>query len=140
MRRHLLVSIHRFTLNYGAPSHQNRNETATDVGLSLFVTCFGIGKPAAAERAFRDTRQVWLNVEKRRAVEHIDTAYPQPRALPPEQLDDSEGDGIRPTRRPRREHTVRTAVITWRARDQIEIGGSIEGPDNKEVGESFDIS
>src|SRR5215469_1592066 len=76
----------------------NMNKTGTDGGLSLSAASFGIGKPAAAERGFRDTRQVRLDVENGRAVEHIDTAYPQPRALPPEQLDDSEGDGIGPTR------------------------------------------
>jgi hypothetical protein len=74
--------------------------------------CFG--EPSVPEPFRRNTGQIQLDVENGCAVEHIQTAHPQGRPLPAQQLDDRQSDGIRPARRTGGEHAVRTIIKTAR--------------------------
>jgi hypothetical protein len=56
-----------------------------------------------------------------------------------QEFDDREADGIRTSRRARREHAVRTVVAGRRA-DQVKAFDAIEYPENDQVGETVDVS
>src|SRR5687767_4700415 len=67
-------------------------------------------EPATTQLLLRHARQVRLDIENRRAVQHVDAAHEQCGTLAPQQRDDREAKWIRPSRRARREHAVRTGI------------------------------
>src|SRR5205809_8006175 len=58
--------------------------------------------------------------------------------LAAKQLDYGKADGIRPARRPSGEHAVRS-IVKRRRSQQIEVTGSIELPEDEQMGETLDI-
>ena len=68
---------------------------------------FGVRNPAAPKRLGSDTRQVGLDVQDRRAVEHVDAARRGARAVASQQLDDRQADRVGAPRRARGEDAVR---------------------------------
>src|SRR5438874_13245645 len=67
-----------------------------------------VRQPTAPELRVRDAREVRLDIENRRAIEHVDAADEQPRTFTAQQCNDRQPDWIRPLRRPGGEHAVRT--------------------------------
>jgi hypothetical protein len=98
----------------------------------------GLGQPAAAQLRFGNTRQVGLDVEDGRAVEHVDASDVEPRPVAPQQLDDGEGDRVRPPRRAGGEDAVRS-VVDGRHADEAVALGSVEDPEHEEVREALDV-
>src|SRR5687767_13116451 len=56
---------------------------------------FELRQPAAAQLLVRHVRQVWLDVEDRSSVDHVEAADVQAVAIAAEQLDDRQGDRVR---------------------------------------------
>src|SRR5882757_5760624 len=98
---------------------------------------FCLRQPTAPKRPFRDIGEIGLNVEDRRAVEHIDAANAQLRPSATEQLDDGKADGIGAARRSRGEDPMLAVVRWWRA-EQLKRLRSVELPEHDQMREAFD--
>lgn len=104
-------------------------------GLALLGFC----EPAATEFFCGDAGHVGLDVEDRRAVEHIHAAHSEPVAFAREQFHHSQCNWIGTARGACGKDAVR-ALIEGRASNEIEAVGAIEGPDYEEVGKALDVS
>jgi hypothetical protein len=93
-------------------------------------------QPAAPQLFPRHARQVGLEIEDGRAVEHIHAPDVQSPSLAPQEFDDREPNRIRAVRGARREDAVRTVVARRRAH-QFEGLGAVEFPQHKQVGEAL---
>ena len=60
-------------------------EMAGTVPGCLGLAGLGVRDPPAADLLGRDAREVRLEIDDRRAVEHVDPAHEEPRALAPEE-------------------------------------------------------
>ena len=105
--------------------------------VSLFAR-FCIGDPAAAQLFLRNAGKIGLDVEDRRAIEHVYSVHVQDAALTAFQFNYSEGDGVGAARRTRGKYAVRP-LFEWRASDQVEAFRAIESPDDEQVREALDI-
>src|SRR5579871_2014711 len=123
--------------NTGAP-RRRFHTIPTDV-CTLFLPCFGLCQPAAPQLLRGNAAQIGLNVQDRRAIQHVDSANVQVAALAAEQLKDSQANRIRPPRRPCREDPVRP-VIRGRRTGQLEAAGAVELPEHEQMREALDIS
>ena len=103
-----------------------------------FFPLFGFGEPAAAQIFRCDGREIGLDIEDGRAVEHVDATDVEHCALDAKQLDDGEADGIGAARRPSGEDAMRT-VVGRRSTDELVILVLAEDPEDKEVREAFDV-
>src|SRR5438874_9791859 len=100
--------------------------------------CLGFGQPAATKVFGGDAGHIRLDVQDGRAVQHVDAAHVQVRALPAEQADDCKADGVWPARRAGGKNAVRT-VVEGRVAGQFKALRAVECPEHKEVRESLDI-
>src|SRR5207248_2623286 len=94
-----------------------RSEVARGLRGCVFAG-FRFREPSAPEPFRRNIRQIRINVENRCAIEHVQTAHAQPRPFTAQQLDYCQPDRIRPARRARCEHAVRT-IVTGRSYHQL---------------------
>ena len=94
--------------------------------------------PASFQLLRRNTRHVRLDVEDRRAVEHVHSMHVQLVALATQQLDDRERDRIRPQWRSRCEYAVQLR-LSRRAAEELVTFGAVEDPDHEEMREAFDV-
>ena len=99
----------------------------------LFPSRLGLGKPAPAQLLLGNTRQVGLDIEDRRAIQHVHASDVQIRAFPAKQFNRGQGNWIRASRGAGREYTMLTTRISRRTGDQIEIYRTVELPDNRGV-------
>jgi len=106
--------------------------------LSFPPSGFGLGEPASTEPLGRHTRQIRLEIQDRRAVEHVDARDAQHAAVARDQLDDRQPDRVGTLRRARREDAVRP-VVGGRPRRQLDAIHPVEEPQHIEVRESLDI-
>src|SRR5580765_2860354 len=88
---------------------------------------------------FRNTGKIRLDVEHWRAVEHVNAADTQLRAVTSEQFHCGQADGVGTARRTSCEDPMRTAIVARWPGNQIEVRRLIEDPDNKHVREAFDV-
>lgn len=59
---------------------------------------FGLSEPSTPQLLSRNAGEVWLDVENRRSVEHVDPAHVQLKTISPPQLDHSQRNRIRTPR------------------------------------------
>ena len=72
----------------------------TDVGVTalMWASQLGLAKPTAPQLFSRDTRQIRLDIQNWRTVEHIDTADSNGGAISSQQLDNRQPNRIRTAR------------------------------------------
>lgn len=107
-------------------------------GPILLFSGFGFGEPAAAQFFFGNTREVGLEVENGCAVEHVDAAHMQIRAIAAEKFDCGQSNGIRTQWRSGRKHAVRP-IVGRRGCGEFESLAAIKFPDDDQMGESLDV-
>jgi hypothetical protein len=125
------------TLHATAGSSFPNRQKRWGMGASLFA-CFSFCQPSSAQRLHRDAGQVRLDIENGRSIEHVDASNVQVSVLAAKQLDDGKTNGVRPTGRSSGKHAVRS-IVERRCADQIEVTGSIELPDDEQMGETLDV-
>src|SRR5437773_1987139 len=83
-------------------SDANRNAKPSDLQFlqrdlpgRLLSSRFSFGEPAPAQFLFGDAREIGLDIENRRAVEHVNAAHMQIGAVAPKQFNCGKSDRIR---------------------------------------------
>src|ERR1019366_8290874 len=94
--------------------------------------------PPAPQRLNRNARHVWLDVEYRRPVEHVDAVNVQRGRFAARQLDNRERDRFRPARGAGGEDSVRNG-FSGRSAEKVVAVRTIEHPEYEEVRETFDV-
>jgi hypothetical protein len=107
-------------------------------GLLFLLSCFRFGQPSSAQLFGRDIRQIRLDIEDWRSVEHVHSTSMEARSISSQQFDNTQPNGIWPARRASREHSVR-AVVRWRVCKQVEALDAIKYPKDNDVREPVDI-
>jgi hypothetical protein len=103
--------------------------------------CFRLGQPTSAQLVLWDAGQIRLEIEKGRAVEHVNSADVQGAAVTTQKFDDGESDRVGTTRRARREDAMRTIVGRWGAQQLEPVLDiqTIKDPKHNQVRESLDV-
>src|SRR6185369_5946343 len=96
------------------------------------TSLFGFRQPSASEIFFGNARQIWLEVEYRRSVQHINTMNHQARALAANQSNHGETNRVRASRRPSRKHPV-SSIVYWRLAEQRESFRFVKKPDDEQM-------
>src|SRR5262252_5169657 len=89
-------------------------------------------QPPAFEIFRRDPRQVWLYIENRCSIQHIDAANMQCAAVTFQQSYDCQANRIGPARRASSEDSVGT-IVCRRFAQKRDFFRLMKRPDNKEV-------
>src|SRR5688500_10121951 len=92
---------------------------------------FRFRQPPATKPIGGYVRQVRLDIEDGRAVQHVDTGDAKAAPIAAEQFDDRQSDRVRALRRTGREHAVRPIVRGW-PRGELDAVDAIEHPENVE--------
>ncbi len=100
---------------------------------------FGGVQPTAPQFPGRDSGQVGLDVDDRRAIQHVDATYPQDVGLATEQLDHGQTERVGTTRRAGGEDPV-LELVGRIAAEQLVVIGAVEDPDHEEVRKTLDVA
>lgn len=116
-------------LNPGGPGSLN---------YSAIHAVLGFGEPSATELFLRDAGEVWLDVEDGSSVEHVDSPDMQTGTFAADQFDYGEPDRVGTSWGTRGEDSMGT-IVGRRLSDQFEFSGAVEGPQNNQVREAFNV-
>ena len=102
------------------------------------VSRLGLDHPSASQLFGGDAGQVWLDVEDRSSIQHVEAANVELDACAAKEFNDGQADRVRAARGAGSEYAVR-AIVDGRSAEQFESLGAVELPEDEEVGEAFDV-
>src|SRR5271165_3957567 len=102
------------------------------------MTRLGFCQPSSTQYLGGNARQVWLDIEDGRSIEHVDASNMQESVFAAKQSNDCETDRVRTTGRASGKDSVRSIFERWFA-DQVEIPGPVKLPNDEQMRETLNV-